>query len=42
MNLSFLPDFLLTIPADPGTLFLALFFGALTTVFTLRLERRDQ
>ena len=42
MNLICQPSFLLTIPAEPGTLVLALLFGAMTTVFTLRLERRDK
>ncbi len=42
MNLTCLPSFFLTIPAEPGTLVLALLFGAMTTVFTLRLERRDK
>jgi hypothetical protein len=35
-----LPTFLLTLPAESGTLALALYLSVLTTVFTLGLERR--
>ena len=40
MNDLLFPTNLLTLSADSGTLALALFFGALMTVFTLRMERR--
>jgi hypothetical protein len=40
MNDLFLPTNLLSLPGDTGVLVLAVFFGALTAVFTLRMERR--
>ena len=42
MNAILPPELLLTIPAEPGTFALALFLGALTAAFALRLERRGK
>lgn len=43
MNDLFLPNLLLTLPADSGTLVIALFFSALAAAFTFRMERtRDK
>jgi hypothetical protein len=42
MNDLLFPTNLLTLSADSGTLALALFFGVLTAVFTLRMERRRE
>lgn len=42
MNVLLPPQVLLTIPAEPGTLALAVFLGALTAAFALRMERRGK
>lgn len=42
MNTILPPELLLTIPAEPGTFVIALYLGALTAAFALRLERRDR
>jgi hypothetical protein len=36
------PELLLTIPAEPGTFVIAMYLGAFTAAFALRLERRHR